>query len=141
MVQPSSPSNNPLLQVILQSIKSLKHLKVGEVIDFIVNFPHNYEVWWIKLFKESPQHVFIETALILFIIWLVFLRKTVDPKKTKDSDKLSSKEIDWLIETWQPEPLVPELNEKEAFVVNQYKVSLFLFFLRYYGFGAYCLCN
>lgn len=31
--------------------------------------------------QHSPGHVVAETALILFIIWLVFLRKTEEPGK------------------------------------------------------------
>ena len=31
--------------------------------------------------QHSPGHVIAETALILFIIWLVFLRKTEEPGK------------------------------------------------------------
>ena len=33
------------------------------------------------MLQHSPGHVVAETALILFIIWLVFLRKTEEPGK------------------------------------------------------------
>jgi hypothetical protein len=125
---------NPLLQTILQLFHYAKELKFDEVQSLIVNFPRNYEVWWSNLFHEAPEHVFIETALVAFIIWLVFIRKTVDPKKSSEKDdKLSQKEIDWLLESWQPEPLVPKLDEKESFVLTQERVCIlptrFLVFL------------
>ncbi len=75
--------------------------------------------WWYELYKEDPQHILIETALVCFIIWLLFIRRTVDPKKGKINEKLTSKEIDWLIDSWQPEPLVPlELDEKSKVIVD-----------------------
>jgi len=32
--------------------------------------------------------------------------------------QLTQKEIDWLLETWQPEPLVPELSTAEKFIID-----------------------
>ena len=78
-----------------------------KVKDLIVHGPHYYYEWWIKLLNENPYHVIVESGLILFIIWLMFIRRTVDPTKETKS-KLTQKEIDWLIDTWSPEPLVPE---------------------------------
>jgi hypothetical protein len=75
--------------------------------DYVLHGPEYYYSWWITLIKENPRHVVIETILICFIIWLVFLRPTIDPKK-ESKTKLTQKEIDWLVETWKPEPLVPE---------------------------------
>lgn len=115
---------NPLFQVVVESFQSLRHLTFEGAIEAIVNFPRNYEVWWSNLLREAPQHVLIETALIIFIVWLLFIRRTVDPKKASASEKLSEKEIEWLINSWQPEPLVPKLNEKEKFVASQERVSL-----------------
>ena len=63
--------------------------------------------------KEAPQHVLIETGLIVFIVWLTFIRRTVDPGKASKNDKLSKKETDWLIDTWEPEPLVPKMTSLE----------------------------
>lgn len=76
-------------------------------------------IWWYELYKQDPQHILIETALVCFIIWLLFIRRTVDPKKGKINEKLTAKEIDWLIDSWQPEPLVPvELDEKAKAIVD-----------------------
>ena len=73
----------------------------------MVNWPSYYKYWWMTLYEEAPHHIFIETGLICFIVWLIFIRRTVDPNKASNREKLSKKEVDWLVETWQPEPLVP----------------------------------
>ena len=78
-----------------------------KVKDLIIHGPQYYYSWWIKLLNENPYHVIVESGLILFIIWLMFIRRTVDPTKETKS-KLTQKEIDWLVDTWVPEPLVPE---------------------------------
>ena len=81
-----------------------------DVIDLIKNAPSYYLEWWLALYKQSPQHVIVETALATFIIWLLFIRQTVDPSKMSEN-KLSSKEMDWLLKTWTPKSLVPGNNE------------------------------
>lgn len=68
--------------------------------------------------REQPHHVIIESILGLFIIWLLFIRKTVNPK-LEAKNKLSKKEQDWLIETWQPEPLVPSVAPPEINVIEK----------------------
>ncbi len=77
-----------------------------------------YSKWWLELYEEAPQHVIVETALTIFIVWLLFIRTTIDPKKESDT-KLSKKETDWLISTWSPKSLVPELSSNQKANVNQ----------------------
>lgn len=113
----------PLLEFILQVVHTAKNITWDQVVDVATHAPQYYGVWWQKLLAESPQHVLIETSLIVFIVWLVFVRKTVDPKKSSAPEKLSQKEIDWLIETWTPDPLVPPISEKEAAVADNMIVS------------------
>jgi hypothetical protein len=116
--------SNPLFNLLVTTFHSVRQIRSEDVIQFIVNFPRNYDIWWRNLLKEAPQHVLIETTLVMFIIWLLFIRRTVDPKKTSGAEKLSQREIDWLIETWQPDPLVPQLNEKEKLVAQDMKVCI-----------------
>lgn len=78
-----------------------------QIINIIYEAPNLYASWWINLYREAPHHVWIETSLFLFIIWLLLIRKTVDPSKVSKQVKLSKSEENWLIETWVPEPLVP----------------------------------
>ena len=59
----------------------------------------------------------IETGMIVFIIWLLFIRKTGDPKKASKA-KLSKPEQDELISDWQPEPLVPALTARQEITLK-----------------------
>lgn len=99
-------ATNPAFEFFLATYKTVHGLTYEIVADLITNGPHYYVEWWISLLKNSPEHLIIETALCVFIIWLVFIRKTVDPVKSS-KESLSKKEVEWLIDTWQPEPLVP----------------------------------
>ena len=67
-----------------------------------------YQEAFLVALREEPHHVIIESILGLFIVWLLFIRKTVNPK-LESQNKLSKKEQEWLIDTWQPEPLVPSV--------------------------------
>lgn len=98
---------HPMYELILWTRDTVRGLSVEVIQDYITHFPQYYYAWWIKLLQENPYHIVIETGLLMFIIWLMFIRKTVDPKK-ETKTKLTQKEIDWLVDTWKPEPLVPE---------------------------------
>lgn len=56
------------------------------------------------IYERSPEHVIIETFLIVFVIYIAFVKK--DKPKHKGV-KLSAKEIDDLVAEWTPEPIVP----------------------------------
>jgi hypothetical protein len=45
------------------------------------DLPRIYAEWWVALYHSSPNHVIVETGLILFILWLWFIRPTVNPEK------------------------------------------------------------
>jgi hypothetical protein len=116
--------SNPLLESILWVFKALQQITWTDFVDLVLHAPQHYENWWKNLLRESPQHVLIETSLILFIFWLLFIRKTVDPKKTSEPAKLSPAEIQWLIDSWTPEPLVSSAPvEKEKLMLDDTKVS------------------
>lgn len=114
-------------------------MSIQDLGSLILSLPRKYEAWWLKLLHDSPLHVLIETTLILFIIWLLFIRRTVDPKKTDQSPKLSKKEIDWLLQSWQPEPLVPKPTAREQAVYDSNIVSLTIENFYFYLFSYYFL--
>lgn len=82
---------------------------------------HEYKNWWWRLYEDAPLHIFVETGLLLFIVWLVFIRKTIDPTKSKTKE-LTEAEVKWLVDTWQPEPLAPELDERSQRVADSMKI-------------------
>jgi serine palmitoyltransferase len=115
MMVPSSMHTNPAFETFIWFVERTENLTLEEVKELIIHFPENYRVWWNNLYRESPIHVLIETGLVLFIFWLIFIRRTVDPKKAskQNLEKLTPQEVDWLVKTWQPEPLVPDLTEQQ----------------------------
>lgn len=119
----SSAPSNPLLESILWVFKTAQQITWNDAVDLVLHAPQHYEYWWKNLLRESPQHVLIETSLILFIFWLLFIRKTVDPKKTSQPSKLTPSEIQWLIDSWTPEPLVSTpAFAKDTFMLDDMKV-------------------
>mmetsp|Transcript_7008 Transcript_7008/g.9921 ORF Transcript_7008/g.9921 Transcript_7008/m.9921 type:complete len:511 (+) Transcript_7008:47-1579(+) len=109
---------NPLFELIVWTIQASRKVTFELIWDLFIHAPQYYEYWWTNLLRDAPLHVFIETSLILFILWLTFIRRTVDPGKSSNNTKLTQKEVDWLLETWQPEPLVPELSTAEKFIID-----------------------
>lgn len=117
-----SHSVTPLFEAFIWIFNNLKELNKEKLIDLLLHFPQYYSEWWQGLLKDSPLHLIIETSLCAFILWLLLIRKTVDPTKTEKDDKLTEKEINWLLETWNPEPLVPELTKKDKLIVDSMMV-------------------
>jgi hypothetical protein len=114
--------SNPLLDFLVRLHGAFENLKSSSIADFTINAPLNYYNWWIKLYEEAPLHVLIETGLVIFILWLCFIRKTVDPARLSKNAQLSKKEVDWLVETWQPEPLVSPATEMQDAIVESIMV-------------------
>jgi hypothetical protein len=100
----------PEVRRVLEGL--LEGVDRSSLMSIIVSLAQKYKTWWLALYREAPAHVAVETALVLFIIWLVFVRRTVDPAKISDSKKFSEKEVKWLVDTWKPEPLVPAVDER-----------------------------
>lgn len=73
-----------------------------EVRRVVALFPRVYAAWWRTLFRESPEHVAVETVLILFVIFLV-----MKGSRKKEEIVLTESEIDDLVADWEPVSLVP----------------------------------
>lgn len=101
---------HPVYELIIWTRDTCRQLDAATIRDYVEHFPQYYYAWWMKLLEENPYHIVIETGLVCFIIWLMFIRRTVDPSKATKT-KLTDKEVDWLVDTWVPEPLVPENDE------------------------------
>ncbi|KAH8055851.1 serine palmitoyltransferase [Aureococcus anophagefferens] len=76
-----------------------------------------YAAWWTHLLEDAPEHVFIETVLICFLAYL-FLCGRLAAK----APKLSRREVDELVDDWEPEPLVPALSGAASEIVGRWKV-------------------
>lgn len=117
-------SANPAFELLLSIYNTLNGLNKENILEMLKNAPQTYSVWWTTLLKESPEHLVIETGLIIFIGWLVFVRRTVDPVKSSKNLSLSKKEEDWLVETWNPEPLATPISEKDEMISDCMMVRL-----------------
>jgi hypothetical protein len=117
-------SSNPLFDIIVGVYRTSKTLTIDRISDLLVHGPNYYSEWWISLLRESPEHLIIETGLMIFILWIIFIRRTVDPSKTSKNPKLTKKEEQWLVDTWQPDPLVPKLNVKQQRILESSLVRI-----------------
>jgi len=136
MLTPSQ--HHPLIEFLLWTLQRFENTTWSDVYDLIIHAPQYYEDWWKNLLHESPQHILIETSLIIFIIWLLFIRRTVDPKKTSEPPKLSPQEIQWLIDTWQPEPLISAAAVAQGnSILSEMKVWHFSY---HCYLLSYCVC-
>ena len=107
-------ASEEIYQSVFPIIDGLRNGDVDMIRSFVISLPYRYKDWWLAVYRESPTHVVVETALVVFVLWLLFIRRTVDPVKTSDVDRFTDKEVAWLVETWTPEPLVPEeLSERD----------------------------
>lgn len=47
---------------------------------YVWDSPRLYRQWWLNLVREDPGHVVVETALIAFIVYILFFKRTLNPK-------------------------------------------------------------
>ncbi|CAN0020947.1 unnamed protein product [Ectocarpus sp. 12 AP-2014] len=58
-------------------------LDVESARQYVWNLPEMYREWWLNLVREDPGHVVVETTLIAFIVYILFFKKTLNPKVPK----------------------------------------------------------
>jgi len=76
-----------------------------------LKLPGQYRHWWLELLRRDPVHVFIETALITFVVYLIIMRKKSD-WRAQFKDKLNEEETEELLKEWKERgraPLKPQL--------------------------------
>jgi hypothetical protein len=110
----SAAEGNPLFEELVWFLGVLKTLNAETVKDYIVHGPQYYFRWLKSVVIDTPEHFVIETALICFIIWLMFIRKTVDPQKIAKNNRLTKREEDELIDSWHPEPFIKKVDSAAA---------------------------
>ena len=60
-----------------------------------------YVEWWLGVWRDSPLHVIVETGLLILIGYILVIRR----RSTPPAVVLSEKEVEELVQDWQPEPL------------------------------------
>jgi len=97
---------------------------INEVCTSIMSFPLLYINWWWKLVQEEPIHVFVETTLILSIIYMLISRNKDWREERKD--KLTPDEEEELLREWKSQskklPLGATISDTdEAFIKQRNK--------------------
>lgn len=82
-----------------------------EALDLLQALPQLYVSWWGTLYRESPRHIVVETALLLFIVWLLFFQKTASEGSSEN--KIPKPIQERLIQSWKPAPLVEPVSEQQ----------------------------
>jgi len=72
---------------------------INEVCTSIISLPLLYTNWWWKLVQEDPVHVFVETTLIMSIIYMLISRNKDWREERKD--KLTPAEEEELLREWK----------------------------------------
>ena len=76
-----------------------------EVWSMITSFPVWYKTWWTDLLRNDPVHLFVETTLLLSVVYM-FVTRTKDYSESK-KDKLTTQEEDDLIHEWRDKTRAP----------------------------------
>ena len=71
---PPLPPPPPKTQLFLEAVTQLELKKAAALA------PAAYGTWWMNLVREDPWHVVVETLLLIFVVYLLFLKK---PKKSR----------------------------------------------------------
>jgi hypothetical protein len=65
----------------------------------------------------------------------------VDPSRSSDNKTLNSKEITELIDTWEPESIVPTLGDEEEDIANDIKVYSNVYIVHSFLLSFICLLS
>ena len=76
-----------------------------ELWTMITSLPVWYKTWWMDLLRNDPVHLFVETTLLLSVLYM-FVTRTKDYSESK-KDKLTKQEEDDLIHEWRDKTRAP----------------------------------
>lgn len=72
-------------------------------------------------YQHDPWRTALECCLVLFIVYYVF-KKKYRPDSKNGRIKLSPREVDELVQEWEPEPLAPKLRPHQQLVLDKIPV-------------------
>lgn len=83
-------------------------------ISLLTSFPAWYKEWWLKLVRDDPVHVLVETTLVAAILYFLLSRRRKTWKDVQ-KDKLTFQEEEELLREWknQRQPIVPVESDSE----------------------------
>lgn len=68
--------------------------------EFILSLPYLYKAWWLNLVMQDPVHVFVETTLLLSVVYMLISQKNRD-WHTDKKDRLAHAEEEALLLQWK----------------------------------------
>jgi len=80
----------------------------------LMSLPVMYKTWWINLLTNDPVHVFVETTMLLTVLYMIVSRSTQDWREDR-KEKLTKKDEEELVHEWRDHgraPLVPPSSEE-----------------------------
>ncbi|CAK4620604.1 hypothetical protein LEN26_007243 [Aphanomyces euteiches] len=80
---------------------------VGQLWRVLERIPWTYFNYIKTIYERSPEHVIIETFLIVFICYIAFVKRSPSRPKGDTGEKLTEAEVQALVDEWAPEPIVP----------------------------------
>ncbi|KAG7374600.1 8-amino-7-oxononanoate synthase [Nitzschia inconspicua] len=87
-----------------------------EVLQFLAAFPNQYRQWWLNLVVKDPMHVFVETTLLVTIVFILLARNT-EGYKNNMKERLTKAEEEELLWEWKHQlraPLAPPQQETQS---------------------------
>lgn len=100
--------------------------------NYIKSIPTLYKNWWIRLYFNDPTHVYIETTLILMIIYFLIINRTKlkTNHDNQQKQKLTITEEEELLQEWKEhirQPLAPislssSSNDSSLFHTNSHMI-------------------
>lgn len=73
--------------------------------------PEAYRLWWLDIYLHHPVHFFVETSLLLVIVYIVFKSPSKKRSETREVDEIALRER---LAAFTPEPLAPLVLSQEA---------------------------
>jgi serine palmitoyltransferase len=109
-------SAGQLLRNILEKHQLPELPSPSQTWNTIISFPFVYKDWWLKLVSDEPVHVFVETTLLLSVLYMILMSKQKDWRENQ-AEKLTEAEKDDLVREWRDQgraPLAPEIIGDDA---------------------------
>mmetsp|Transcript_49734 Transcript_49734/g.120558 ORF Transcript_49734/g.120558 Transcript_49734/m.120558 type:complete len:648 (-) Transcript_49734:166-2109(-) len=97
---------------------------IFEIWDFVKQFPLMYKTWWLNLVENDPLHVFVETTLLISIVYMILSRNTEGYKSNnkQSADRLTPQEQEELLWEWKHKlrsPLAPPSSNSSSHSEHQ----------------------
>ena len=97
---------------------------VFEMWEFVKQFPLMYKTWWLNLVENDPLHVFVETTLLISIVYMILSRNTEGYKTNnkQSADRLTPQEQEELLWEWKHKlraPLAPPSSSSPSQLGHQ----------------------